>query len=70
MAQTSWLPRKGGVVVLFGGTFQSWVNKLRNPEHWQPGCLAVDEGTKGKTTVAANARDGTLLWLLNDLISD
>ena len=26
---------KGGVVVFFQGEVQGWVNKLRNPEHWQ-----------------------------------
>lgn len=34
---------KGGVVVLFDGQVQSWVNALRNPEDWQAGCVAVDE---------------------------
>ncbi len=34
---------RGGVVVFFDGEVQGWVNKLRNPEHWQPGCIAVDE---------------------------
>ncbi|MEM5403929.1 MULTISPECIES: hypothetical protein [Paraburkholderia] len=34
---------KGGVVVFFQGEVQGWVNQLRNPEHWQPGCIAVDE---------------------------
>jgi hypothetical protein len=25
------------------GQVQSWVNELRNPEHWQPGCVAIEE---------------------------
>jgi len=25
----------GGVIVLFEGDVQSWINTLRNPEHWQ-----------------------------------
>ena len=36
-----------GVIVLFDSEVQSWVNQLRNPEHWQPGCIVVDE--EGKT---------------------
>lgn len=34
---------RGGVVVLFGGEVQGWVNTLRDPGHWRPGCIAVDE---------------------------
>ena len=34
---------RGGVIVLFEGDVQSWVNALRNPEHWLPGCVAIDE---------------------------
>ena len=26
---------RGGVVVVFTGEVQSWVNQVRNPEHWQ-----------------------------------
>jgi hypothetical protein len=26
---------RGGVVVVFEGKAQGWVNKLRNPERWQ-----------------------------------
>ncbi|WP_235993901.1 hypothetical protein [Paraburkholderia solitsugae] len=34
---------RGGVIVLFHGEVQSWVNELRNREQWQPGCVAIDE---------------------------
>lgn len=61
---------RGGVVVVLDGEVQSWVNKLRNPEHWQPGCVALDEDGKGWTTVAGNALGGALLWLPNDPIAD
>lgn len=61
---------RGGVIVLFDGEVQSSVNELRNPEHWQPGCVTVDEGGKSWTTVAGNNRDGALMWLPNDPISD
>lgn len=27
---------RGGVVVVFDGVVQGWVNEIRNPEHWQP----------------------------------
>jgi len=59
---------RGGVVVLLDCEVQSWVNQLRNPEHWQPGCIAVDEEGKSWTTIAGNQRDGALIWLPNDQI--
>ncbi|XRQ26719.1 hypothetical protein ACPWZ6_26300 (plasmid) [Ralstonia pseudosolanacearum] len=57
---------RGGVVVLFQGEVQGWVSKLRNPERWQPGCVAIDEQDKSWTTIAGNERNGALMWLPND----
>ena len=54
---------RGGVVVLFNGEVQGWVNKLRNPDHWQPGCIAVDEQGHSWTTIAGSERNGALMWL-------
>lgn len=34
---------KGGVVVLYNAEPCGWINQLRNPESWRPGCVAVDE---------------------------
>lgn len=34
---------RGGVVVIYEREVQGWVDCLRNPEHWVPGCVAVDE---------------------------
>lgn len=59
---------RGGVVVLLNGDVQSWVNALRNPEDWQPGCIAIDENGQSWTAIAGNAEDGALLWLPNDPI--
>lgn len=59
---------RGGVIVLFDGKVQSWVNELRNPEHWQPGCVAIDEQDRSWTTIAGNQRDGALMWLPNEPI--
>lgn len=56
----------GGVVVVYEGEVQGWVNELRNPEHWRPGCVAVDEQGRTWTTVAGNDHDGALMWLPND----
>jgi hypothetical protein len=57
---------RGGVVVIFDGDVQSWVNSLRNPDHWQPGCVAVDEEGRTWTSIAGNERNGALMWLPND----
>ena len=57
---------RGGVVVVFEGAVQSWVNALRNPEHWQPGCVAVNEDGKSWTAIAGNQDNGALMWLPDD----
>lgn len=54
---------KGGVVVFFQGEVQGWMNHLRNPDHWQPGCIAVDEQGHMWTTIAGSERAGALMWL-------
>ena len=54
---------RGGVIVLFEGEVQGWVNQLRDPGHWRPGCVAVDEESRAWTAVAGNDKDGALVWL-------
>lgn len=51
-----------GVVVFFGCTVQSWVDQLRNPEHWQPGCIAVNEDGDTWITVGGDERSGATTW--------
>ncbi|MGF6575087.1 hypothetical protein ABH945_007216 [Paraburkholderia sp. GAS333] len=55
--QESLVGKGGGVVVFFQGEVQGWVNQLRNPEHWQPGCIAVDEQGRTWTTIAGSERE-------------
>ncbi|MBN3785557.1 hypothetical protein [Burkholderia sp. Ac-20353] len=57
---------RGGVVVIFDGEVQSWVNELRNPDHWQPGCIAIAEDGRTWTAIAGTERDGALMWLPNE----
>jgi hypothetical protein len=59
---------RGGVVVLFKNEVQSWVNTLRNPEDWQPGCVAVDEDGHTWTAIIGDERNGALMWLPNDAL--
>lgn len=53
---------RAGVVIVSEGKAQGWVNELRNPEHWQPGCVAVDESGLTWTAVGGNAQDGAVSW--------
>lgn len=54
---------RGGLIILFRGEVQSWVNQLRNPERWVPGCIAIDEAGNSWVTIAGNEKDGALMWL-------
>jgi hypothetical protein len=54
---------RGGVVILFEGAVAGWMDELRNPNHWQPGCVAVDEDDRTWTAIAGNDQDGALMWL-------
>ncbi|MGI4720992.1 MAG: hypothetical protein ACRYF6_21690 [Janthinobacterium lividum] len=56
---------KGGVIVIFDGDAQGWMDRLRNPEHWRPGCIAVDELGHSWTAVNGNDQDGAKAWLPN-----
>lgn len=53
---------KCGLVVFFGEELQGWVNELRDPQHWQPGCIAIDEFGLCYKTVGGNTRDGATKW--------
>lgn len=61
---------RGGVVVIFNGSADAWVDKLRNPDHWQPGCIAVDENGRTWTAIGGTKQDGALMWLADDVIPD
>lgn len=54
--------RSGGVVVFSRGVVSSWVNELRNPEHWVPGVIAIDEDGAGWQATGGNDFDGATWW--------
>jgi hypothetical protein len=33
--------RTGGLVVVYRGDVQGWIDTLRDPQNWMPGCVAV-----------------------------
>ncbi len=57
------LSGKGGVVVLWEGKAQGWVNELRDPRSWQPGCIAVSvDSDRQWQAIGGNDYDGALVW--------
>jgi hypothetical protein len=57
---------QGGVVVLFDGEVQGWCNQLRDPDHWRPGCIAVDESGQHWEAVGGNSVNGAIDWRILD----
>jgi len=53
---------KAGVVIFFDGEVQGWCNELRDPQHWQPGCIAVDEDGRGWVAVGGTNYMGADSW--------
>lgn len=54
---------RGGVIVIFNGVVNSWVNELRDPDHWSPGCIAVDESGNQWISVGGNMQCGAVRWV-------
>lgn len=52
----------GGVVVFWQGQIQGWVNELRNPEAWVPGCIAMASDGTGYEAKSGNPYDGAKRW--------
>ena len=59
------LYKNAGVVVFNGTEPQSWVDDLRDPHHWQPGCIAVDGQGQHWIATGGNKRDGAKRWEFN-----
>ena len=53
---------RGGVVITDGIKACGWCNELRNPEHWEPGCIAVADDFKKWIAIGGNAQDGAKAW--------
>lgn len=54
--------RRGGVVVIYDGQVSGWMNELRDPQHWCPGCIAVDQDGNQWQAVGGNDYDGANEW--------
>ncbi len=53
---------KGGVIVIYDGVVNSWVTELRDPDHWAPGCIAIDESGNQWIAKGGNRQHGADRW--------
>lgn len=53
---------RGGVVVLYAGKINSWVNELRNPDHWVAGAVAVNEAGDSWIAIGGDEQNGATAW--------
>lgn len=59
-----------GVVVIVGtkhtgwpnAVAVGWMNELRDPQNWGPGCLAVDASGRVFEAIGGSAHDGAREW--------
>jgi hypothetical protein len=54
---------RGGVVIVFDKEIAGWMNELRSPDHWVPGCIAIDENGRTWKAVGGTERDGAQSWM-------
>lgn len=52
-----------GVVVIFDSAVCGWMNELRDPQKWEPGCIAVDIDSRAYIARGGNAYDGASTWV-------
>jgi hypothetical protein len=53
---------KGGVIVIYDGVVNGWANELRDPNHWRPGCIAVDVTGRQWISSGGNIQQGAEHW--------
>lgn len=53
----------GGVVLIWQGAVYGWKNELRDPQHEQPGAVAVDETGAVFVAEGGNEYDGAKCWV-------
>jgi hypothetical protein len=52
----------GGVIVVCDDEIQGWVNELRDPEHWRPGCIAINENGELYLATGGDDQNGAKSW--------
>jgi len=53
---------QGGLVIVFGGEATGWINQLRDPNHWEPGVIAVDEHGNQYQAIGGDSYNGATSW--------
>lgn len=57
--------RMGGIVII-GSVYISWIERLRNPEYWPPGTVAVDSEGHAWLAVGGTRSCGAVVWMPTD----
>jgi len=57
---------RGDVVVVLDGRAAIWMNELRDPQHWEPGCIGSDEAGNTWTATGGDPQNGATRWMPND----
>lgn len=52
----------GVVIIGIDGEVGGWMNELRSPEHWMPGCIAIDPDGNEWQATGGNDYDGATNW--------
>lgn len=52
-----------GAIVMHGAAFSGWMNCLRDPGHWVPGCVAVLPDGSAYVARGGNDYDGAQQWV-------
>ena len=51
-----------GIVIVYMGEVGGWMNELRDPQKWCPGCVAIDtEGNQWRAT-GGDDYNGAKIW--------
>ena len=58
------LEGKGGVIIISDAVAVAWLNKLRDPQSWEPGSIAVDDAGNRWVAVGGDPRDGAASWVV------
>ncbi len=53
---------RDGVVVVFDGRVAGWCDALRDPNHWEPNCIAVSENGDCHIAEGGDSNRGAARW--------
>lgn len=57
---------KNGVVVIYKNKVVGWMNKIKDPQVWKPGCFAVNEDGRIWLSVGGSQDEGAESWQPQD----